>query len=70
MQIFAFFVLSVAVIFLSTFLQQKDLYDLSSGADGIFSGCVIVVTGSIGTISGGYLADLLNRRYLGARVLV
>ena len=70
MQIFAFFVLSVATIFLPTFLQQKDLYGLSSGAAGIFSGIVIIVAGSIGTIGGGYLADLLNRRNPGARVLV
>jgi MFS family permease len=70
MQIFAFFVLSVAVIFLPTFLQQKDLYGLSSGIAGLFSGGVIVVAGSIGTIGGGYLADLLNRRNPGARVLI
>ncbi len=70
MQIFAFFVLSVATIFLPTFLQQKDLYGLSSGAAGIFSGCTIIVAGSLGTIGGGYLADLLNRRNPGARVLV
>jgi MFS transporter, Spinster family, sphingosine-1-phosphate transporter len=70
MQIFAFFVLSVATIFLPTFLQQKDLYGLTSGKAGIFSGIVIIVAGSIGTIGGGYLADLLNRRNPGARVLV
>ncbi|HTK06051.1 MAG TPA: MFS transporter [Ktedonobacteraceae bacterium] len=70
MQMFAFFVLSVAVIFLPTFLQQKDLYDLSSGTAGIFSGSVIVVAGSLGTIGGGYLADLLNQHNPGARVQV
>ena len=66
-QMFAFFVSSVAIIFLPTFLQQKDLYDLSSGTAGIFSGSLIVVAGTIG---GGYLADLLNRRNPGARVQV
>lgn len=70
MQAFAFFVMGVTVVFLPTFLQQKDLYGLSSGIAGIFSGCVIVVAGSIGIIGGGYLADLLNRRYASARVLV
>lgn len=70
MQIFAFFVLSVATIFLPTFLQQKDLYGLSSGSAGIFSGSIIIVAGSLGTIGGGYLADLLNRWHPGARVLV
>ncbi len=70
MQVFAFFVLSVAVIFLPTFLQQKDLYGLSSGFAGLFSGAVIVVAGSIGTISGGYLADLFSRHNPGARVFI
>jgi len=70
MQTFAFFVLGVAVTFLPTFLQQKDLYGLGSGEAGIFSGAVIVVAGTIGTAGGGYLADLLNRRHQGARVLI
>lgn len=70
MQIFAFFVLSVATVFLPTFLQQKDLYGLSSGTAGLFSGGVIVVAGLIGTVFGGYLADWLNRHHQGSRVLV
>lgn len=70
MQTFAFFVLSVGVIFLPTFLQQKDLYGFTSAAAGLFSGGVIVLAGTAGTIGGGYLADLLNRRNPGARVLV
>ncbi len=70
MQIFAYFVLGVTVTFLPIFLQQKDLYGLTSGAAGLFSGGVIVVAGSIGTVSGGYLADWLSRRSAGARVLV
>ena len=70
MQTFAFFVLGVTIVFLPTFLQQKDLYGLDSGAAAIFSGGVIVIAGSIGTVGGGYLADLLNRHHPGARVLV
>lgn len=70
MQTFAFFVLSVATVFLPTFLQQKDLYGLSSALAGIFAGGVIVVAGLIGTVFGGYLADWLNRRHQGSRVLV
>jgi MFS family permease len=70
MQIFAFFVLSVATVFLPTFLQQKDLYGLSSGTAGLFSGGVIVIAGLIGTVFGGYLADWLNRHHRGSRVLV
>jgi MFS family permease len=70
MQIFAYFVLSVATTFLPTYLQQKDLFGLSSGFAGLFSGGVIVLAGLIGTVFGGYLADWLNSRHAGSRVLV
>ncbi len=70
MQIFAYFVLGVNVVFLPTYLQQKDTFGLTSGQAGLFSGAVIVFAGIAGTILGGYLADILNRRHQGARVLV
>jgi MFS transporter, Spinster family, sphingosine-1-phosphate transporter len=70
MQIFAFFVLGVNVVFLPTYLQQLDIFGLSSGQAGIFSGAVIVLAGLVGTVLGGYMADWLNRRHQGARVLV
>jgi MFS family permease len=70
MQIFAFFVLTSATLFLPTFLQQRDLYALSSLSASLFSGGVIVLAGLVGTVSGGYLADWLNRRHQGSRVLV
>ena len=70
MQIFAFFVLGVNVVFLPTYLQQKDIFGLSSGLAGLFSGGVIVLAGLAGTVMGGYMADWLNRRHQGARVLV
>src|SRR5438067_803523 len=70
MQIFAFFVLGVNVVFLPTYLQQLDIFGLSSGQAGLFSGAVIVLAGLVGTVLGGYMADMLNRRYPGARVLV
>lgn len=70
MQIFAFFVLGVNVVFLPTFLQQKDTFGLKSGTAGLFSGAVIVLAGLAGTVAGGYMADWLNRRHQGARVLV
>ncbi len=69
MQIFAFFVLGVNVIFLPTYLQQKDIFGLKPGTAGIYSGGVIVLAGLVGTVLGGYMADWLNRRYQGARVL-
>ena len=70
MQIFAFFVLGVNVVFLPTYLQQLDTFGLKSGAAGLFSGAVIVLAGLAGTVIGGYMADWLNRRHQGARVLV
>ena len=70
MQIFAFFVLGVNVVYLPTFLQQQDIFGLSSGQAGLFSGVVIVLAGLAGTVAGGYMADWLNRRHQGARVLV
>ena len=70
MQIFAFFVLGVNVVFLPTYLQQLDIFGLSSGQAGLFSGAVIVLAGLVGTVLGGYMADWLNRRHQGARVLV
>jgi MFS transporter, Spinster family, sphingosine-1-phosphate transporter len=70
MQIFSFFVLSVATTFLPTFLQQKDLYGLTSGFAALFSGGVIVVAGLIGTVCGGYLADWLSSRFPGSRIMV
>jgi MFS family permease len=69
-QIFAFFVQSVNVVFLPTYLQQRDTFNLKSGQAGLFSGVVIVLAGVGGTLLGGYIADVLNRRYPGARVLV
>ncbi len=70
MQIFAFFSQGAAVTFLPTYLQQRDTLGLSSGFAGLLAGVVIVIGGGIGTIAGGYLADLLNRRNPNARVLV
>jgi MFS family permease len=70
MQIFAFFVLGVNLVFLPTYLQQLDIFGLSSGQAGLYSGAVIVMAGIVGTVLGGYMADWLNRRHQGARVLV
>jgi len=70
MQIFAYFVLSVGVTFLPTYLQQQDLFGLKPGMAGLFSGGVIVLAGLVGTVFGGYLADWLNSRHAGSRVLV
>jgi len=70
MQVFAYFSQGASVTFLPIYLQQKDTLDLSSGLASILSGGVVVIAGIIGLIIGGYMADVLNRRYPGARVLV
>ncbi|BCL81501.1 MFS transporter [Ktedonobacteria bacterium brp13] len=69
MQIFSFFVFSVCVTFLPTYLQQKDTLHLSSGLAGIYSGGVVVIGGLIGTLCSGYLADYLERFHSGSRIL-
>lgn len=70
MQIFAFFSQGAAITFLPTYLQQRDALGLSSAIAGLLSGVVIVLGGGVGTVVGGYLADMLNRRNPNARVLV
>ena len=70
MQIFAFFVLTVNVVFLPTYMQQKDTFGLSSGQAGLFSGAVVVLAGMAGTVLGGYMADWLNKSHPGSRILV
>jgi MFS family permease len=70
MQIFAYFVLGVNTAFLPIYLQQKDTFALSSIQAGLYSGGVIVLAGIAGTMLGGYMADVLNRRHAGARVLI
>src|SRR5260221_12326478 len=70
MQISAYFVLGVTLVYLPTFLQQKDLFGLKSGQAGLISGGVIVLAGIAGDVPGGHMAALLNRRDQGARVLV
>jgi MFS family permease len=69
LQIFAFFTLGV-ITFYPIYLQQKDALGLSSGVAGLLSGFVVVFGGSVGTIAGGYLADVLNRHHPGARIFV
>jgi len=58
MQIFAYFVLYVSLVFLSTYLQQTDIYAMSPALAGIYSGGVIALAGMLGTIAGGYLSDV------------
>ncbi|HZO72192.1 MAG TPA: MFS transporter [Ktedonobacteraceae bacterium] len=69
-QIFTFFVTSGTVTYLSIYLQQKDTLGMTSAQAGLFTGIGIVLAGVIGVVLGGYLSDLLSRRYAGARILI
>lgn len=69
-QIFTLFVTSGTVTYLSIFLQQKDTLNMTSAQAGLFSGVGIVLAGVVGVVLGGYLSDLLSRRYAGARILI
>jgi MFS family permease len=69
-QAFAFFAQGASVFFLPVYLQQHDTLGLSSGLAATLAGVVVVVGGIAGLIVGGYMADVLNRRHPGARVLV
>ncbi|TMB90455.1 MAG: MFS transporter [Chloroflexi bacterium] len=70
MQIFAYFSLGAAVVYLPIYLQQKDTFGLSSAFASILAGGVVVIAGILGVLLGGYMSDILNRRHPGARVLV
>jgi MFS family permease len=70
LQAFAFFVFSVSLAYLPTYLQQNDSFHMSSGEAGLYAGGIIVIAGAFGTIGGGFLADILNRWFAGARILI
>nr|MDQ2714515.1 MFS transporter [Chloroflexota bacterium] len=64
------FALSSLTAYVSPLLQQRDAFGLSSGQAGLFAGLGLALAGIPGVLLGGYLADWLNRRYPGARMLV
>src|SRR5581483_11853957 len=70
MQVFASFVVTGTVTYLSIFLQQRDTLGMSSAEAGLYTGLGLVLAGITGVILGGYVADWLGRRFAGARVLV
>jgi sugar phosphate permease len=68
MQACTFFVLGGLSFWTPTYLGQR--FDLSVGTAGLLAGALFVVGGGAGTLGGGYLADQLAKRNLGARMLV
>lgn len=70
MQIFAYAVLSASITYLVILFQQQDSFGMSSKQAGLFTGFGVALAAIPGAIVGGYLSDVINRRYPGARVLV
>ncbi|HEY7357007.1 MAG TPA: MFS transporter, partial [Ktedonobacterales bacterium] len=70
MQIFAYAVLSASITYLVTLFQQKDSFNMTPGQAGLFTGFGVALAAIPGAILGGYLSDVIGRRYPGARVLV
>ncbi|HEY7348539.1 MAG TPA: MFS transporter [Ktedonobacterales bacterium] len=70
MQIFAYAVLSASINFLPPLFQQKDSFGMTPTQAGLFTGLGVAIAAIPGALLGGYLSDVLNRRYPGARVLV
>ncbi|HLW01424.1 MAG TPA: MFS transporter [Ktedonobacterales bacterium] len=70
MQIFAYAVLSASITYLVILFQQKDSFGMTSTQAGLFTGFGVALAAIPGAILGGYVSDIINRRYPGARVLV
>jgi MFS family permease len=51
-------------------LQQHDTFGMTSGQAGTYAGLLLGPTAIVGVILGGYLADWLTHRYVGARLLI
>lgn len=67
-QVFAFFVLGGLSFWVTTYLVRH--YHLTTGAASLIVGGLFVVSGAVGTVGGGYLADHLLPRLPYARLLV
>jgi MFS transporter, Spinster family, sphingosine-1-phosphate transporter len=66
--IFSFFTIGGTSFWLPTYIV--DDFHLKVSTAGILSGVVLVTSGLVGTIVGGWLADTLQRRMLQGRLLV
>ncbi len=66
--VFSFFTIGGTSSWLSTYFV--DAFHLSVGRAGLISGAVLVGSGLIGTVAGGWLADFAQRRRPEGRLLV
>jgi MFS transporter, Spinster family, sphingosine-1-phosphate transporter len=66
--VFSFFTIGGTSFWLPTYIV--DSFHLSVGSAGLISGAVLVGSGLIGTLAGGWLADFVQRRRPEGRLLV
>lgn len=66
--VFSFFTIGGTSFWLPSYMV--DSFHLSSGSAGVLSGVVLVTSGLVGTVTGGWLADLFQRRMPQGRLLV
>jgi MFS family permease len=66
--VFSFFTIGGTSYWLPTYVVHS--FHLSVGTAGLISGAVLVGSGLIGTVAGGWLADLVQRRRPEGRLLV
>lgn len=66
--VFSFFTIGGTSFWLPTYIV--DDFNLKVGAAGILSGAVLVTSGLVGTVVGGWLADAIQKRMPQGRLLV
>ncbi len=66
--VFSFFTIGGTAYWLPSYIVDE--FHLSVGRAGLISGAVLVGSGLIGTVAGGWLADLVQRRRPEGRLLV
>lgn len=66
--VFSFFTIGGTSFWLPSYIV--DAFKLSVGQAGLISGAVLVSTGLVGTVSGGWLADFAQRRRPEGRLMV
>ena len=64
--VFSFFCIGGTSFWLPTYLSRA--FDLSLTNAGTISGVVLVISGVVGTVVGGWLADFMQRRFAGGRL--
>ena len=64
--VFSFFCIGGTSFWLPTYLNRA--FNLSLTNAGTISGLVLVISGVVGTVVGGWLADFMQRRFAGGRL--